>query len=214
MTLTRRRFLSGIRGIETTIYEAGLYPFGYIGPVFVIWRATTTASRDSQPAENTLKPTGKRKRKQAKKSSGEETIVKLLGLIEEMLESLPDSPDDETRTIWIRCHPAIFSTVLSTLKNAASLSLDSLKKSPGYSQNSYFIEVIDLRDSINVFEITGSKSSQVIRGALTPTIANHTGEFKKVKHIGLSPQSDYLSVYSSSGHRYPTSKALALSQAT
>ena len=74
MALTRRRFLSGIRGIETTIYEAGLYPFGYIGPVFVIWRATTTAS---QPAENPSKPTSKRKRKQAK-SSGKEIIVKLL----------------------------------------------------------------------------------------------------------------------------------------
>ena len=80
MALTRRRFLSGVRGLETAIYEVGLYPFGYIGPVFVIWRAMTTASHDSQPAEGpsaTSNPTGKRKRKQAKKSSGEETIVKL-----------------------------------------------------------------------------------------------------------------------------------------
>jgi hypothetical protein len=81
MVLTRRRFLSGVRGLETTIHEVGLYPFGYIGPVFVIWRAMTTASHDSQPAENPSaisKPTSKRKRKQAKKSSGEEkTIAKL-----------------------------------------------------------------------------------------------------------------------------------------
>ena len=111
-----------------------------------------------------------------------------------MPESLPESPDDKTRTIWIRCHPSIFSAVLSTLKNAVSLGLDTLKKSPGYSQNSYSVEVIDLRNSINVFEITGPKSSQVVRGALTPTIANHTGEFKKVKNIELSPQSDHLSV--------------------
>jgi ribonuclease P/MRP protein subunit POP1 len=99
-----------------------------------------------------------------------------------MSESLPELPDDETRTIWIRCHPAIFSTVLSALKNAVSLSLDTLKKSPGHSQNSYSIEVIDLRNSINIFEITGPKSSQVVHGALTPMIANHTGEFKKVRH--------------------------------
>jgi hypothetical protein len=131
-----------------------------------------------------------------------------------MPESLPELPDNETRTIWIRCHPAIFSTVLSTLKNAISLSLDTLKKSPQYSQNSYSVEVIDLRNSINVFEITGPKSSQVVHGALTPTIANHTGEFKKVKHIDLSPQSDYLSIYSSSGHRYLTYKVLVLSQVT
>jgi ribonuclease P/MRP protein subunit POP1 len=107
-----------------------------------------------------------------------------------MPESLPASPDDETRTIWIRCHPAIFSVVLSALKNAVSLSLDTLKKSPAYSQNSYSVEVIDLRNSINVFEITGPKSSQVVHGALTPTIDNHTGEFKKVKHIESSLQSD------------------------
>jgi hypothetical protein len=80
MTLIGHRFLSGIRGLETTIYEVGLYPFGYIGPIFVIWRAMTTASHDSQPAEDpsaTSKHASKRKRKQAKKSSGEETIVKL-----------------------------------------------------------------------------------------------------------------------------------------
>jgi hypothetical protein len=134
-------------------------------------------------------------------------------LIEESPESSPESPDGETRAIWIRCHPAIFSTVLSTLKNAVSSSLDTLKRSPEYSRNSYSVEVIDLRSSINVFEITGPKSSQVVHGALTPTIANHTGEFKKVKHIELSPRSDHLSIYSSSGHRYLTSKALVLSQA-
>lgn len=107
-----------------------------------------------------------------------------------MPESLLESPDGETRTMWIRCHPAIFSTVLSTLKSAVSSSLDSLKKSQGHSQNSYSVEVIDLRNSINVFEITGPKSSQVVHGALSPAIANHTGEFKKVKHIELSPQSE------------------------
>lgn len=130
-----------------------------------------------------------------------------------MPESQPESPEEETRTIWIRCHPAVFTTVLSTLKSAVSLSIDALKRSPGHSENSYSVEVIDLRESINVFEITGPKSSQVVRGALTPTIANHTGEFKKVRHIESLPWS-YLIVHSSFGHHYPTSKALVLSQAT
>jgi ribonuclease P/MRP protein subunit POP1 len=106
---------------------------------------------------------------------------------EEVPEAPPESPDEEVRTAWIRCHPAIFSTVLSTLKGAVSLTLDTLKKSPGRSQNSYSVEIIDLRESINVFEITGPKSSQVIHGALTPTIANHEDEFKKVRCIELSP---------------------------
>jgi ribonuclease P/MRP protein subunit POP1 len=100
-----------------------------------------------------------------------------------VIDRQPETPDDETRTVWIRCHPAIFSTVHSTLKQAVSSTLDALKKYPKYSQNSYAVEVIDLRDSINVFEITGPKSSQVIYGALTPTIANHTGEFKKVRSM-------------------------------
>lgn len=173
---------------------------------------TPNPQRTVPPPQNPRANVNANKRRRA-------VVRKLLlscwSLIEEGIpESLPESPDDETRTIWIRCHPAIFSTVLFTLKNAVSLSLDTLKKSPGYSQNSYSVEVIDLRNSINVFEITGPKSSQVVHGALTPTIANHTGEFKKVKHIELSRQSDYLSVYSSSGHRYRTSKALVLSQAT
>ncbi len=78
MALTGRRFLTGVRGLETAIYEAGSYPFGYIGPIFIIWRAMVTSSHDSQPTEDfsaTSKPTSKRKRKQSKKSSGEDTIV-------------------------------------------------------------------------------------------------------------------------------------------
>lgn len=104
-----------------------------------------------------------------------------------MPEAPPQSPDEEIRTVWIRCHPIIFSTVISTLKGAVSLTLDTLKKSPGRPQNSYSVEIIDLRESINVFEITGPKSSQVIHGALTPTIANHGDEFKKVRYIELLP---------------------------
>jgi len=128
-------------------------------------------------------------------------------------EAPPESPDEEIRTVWIRCHPAIFSTVLSTLKGAVSLALDTLKKSPGCSQNSYSVEIIDLRESINVFEITGPKSSQVIHGALTPTIANHD-EFSKVRYIDLSPLLIALVFYPSFGCRYPTCKARVLSQAT
>ncbi|KAI9443101.1 POP1-domain-containing protein [Lactarius indigo] len=161
-----KRFMSGIRGCETGVYEVGSYPLGYIGPVFIIWRAMTAAPGASQtpdtfPKES--KPKGKRKHKQAK----------------ENMSHQPEPPDEEIRTVWIRCHPAVFSSVRSTLEQAVSLTLDALKKSSKLSQNSYAVEVIDLRDSINVFEITGPKSSQVIHGALTPTIADHRGEFKK-----------------------------------
>jgi ribonuclease P/MRP protein subunit POP1 len=129
-------------------------------------------------------------------------------------EAPPESPDEENRTVWIRCHPSIFSTALSTLKGAVSLTLDTLKKSLGRSQNSYSVEIIDLRDSINVFEITGPKSSQVVHGALTPTIANYKDEFKKVRYIDLSLLLIASAIYSSFGCRYLTCKARVLSQAT
>jgi ribonuclease P/MRP protein subunit POP1 len=111
-------------------------------------------------------------------------------LMEGVSESQPESADGTTRTIWIRCHPSIFSPVLSTLKKAVSLTLDTMKKSPVHTQNAYSVEVIDLRDSTNVFELTGPKSSQVIHGALTPVIANQKDELEKVKQTKTPQLSD------------------------
>ena len=58
------------------MYEAGSYPFGYIGPISIIWQVMATASLGPQSTEvssTASKPTGKRKRKQAKKSNSENT---------------------------------------------------------------------------------------------------------------------------------------------
>src|SRR6266702_611563 len=186
MALTSSRFMSGIRGCETGVYEVGSYPLGYIGPVFIIWRAMTVLSGASQPPDTIpteSKPKGKRKHKQTKENGEINEYLTSLNcmLTKTVVDRQPESPDEEIRTVWIRCHPTIISSVHSTLKQAVSLNLDALKKSPKHSQNSYAVEVIDLRDSINVFEITGPKSSQVIHGALMPTIANDKGEFKKVR---------------------------------
>jgi hypothetical protein len=74
MALTSSRFMSGIRGCETGVYEVGSYPFGYIGPVFIIWRAMTVASSASQSSDTfptESKPKGKRKHKQTKKEKSE-----------------------------------------------------------------------------------------------------------------------------------------------
>jgi ribonuclease P/MRP protein subunit POP1 len=133
---------------------------------------------------------------------------------EEVIESQSVSPDEETRTVWIRCHPAIFSTVLSTLKGAVSLTLDTLKKSPGHSEKSHSVEILDLRESINVFEITGPKSSQVVHGALTPAITNHNGEFKKVRYLELSQLLTASSFMPSFGRLWLASRVRVLSQAT
>ncbi|KAI9456168.1 POP1-domain-containing protein [Russula earlei] len=150
-----KRFLSGVRGLETAVYEAQSYPFGYIGPISIIWRPMDTVSQASQATDvsPTSKPVGHRKRRPAKKGN-------------------------RIQTVWIRCHPAIFSTVLLILKGAVSLTLDTFNNSPRHSQKSHSVEVIDLRESINVFEITGPKSSQVVHGALTPTNAITTANLK------------------------------------
>ena len=70
VALTSSRFMSGIRGCETGVYEVGSYPFGYIGPVFVIWRAKRVASDTLQSSPTESKSKAKRKHKQ-KKENGE-----------------------------------------------------------------------------------------------------------------------------------------------
>ena len=65
--------MSGIRGCETGVYEVGSYPFGFIGPVSIIWRAMRVASGASQSSDTLpmeSKSKGKRKHKQ-KKENGE-----------------------------------------------------------------------------------------------------------------------------------------------
>jgi ribonuclease P/MRP protein subunit POP1 len=197
VTLTSSRFLSGIRGWETAIYEAESYPFGYIGPTFIIWKAMSTGSHTSQSrgvSPTVTKSKGNRKREQAKRKDSEiyELICQVFTMLMEegVSASQPESPDRTTRTIWIRCHPSIFSSILSTLKKAVSLTLDTMKKSPVHIQNAYYVEVVDLRDSTNVFELTGPKSSQVIHGALTPMIANQKDELEKVKQTKTPWPSD------------------------
>jgi hypothetical protein len=61
------------------MYEAGSYPFGYIGPISIIWKAMATASSSEPTKDSSAAPklTGKRKRKQAKKSNGKNTLFVL-----------------------------------------------------------------------------------------------------------------------------------------
>ena len=77
--------------------------------------------------------------------------------------------------------------MFSTLQNAASLALVSLKKAfPTEDVEKFEVEIADLRESINVFEIMGPKSSQVIRGALRPLLGDERAEFKQVGDISPS----------------------------
>ena len=83
------------------------------------------------------------------------------------------------RTIWLRFHPSIQLEVFDTLKQAASQTLIKYKMDSNDFQEAT-LEIADLTTHINVFEIMGPKSSQVIKGALSPVASESRKEFLKV----------------------------------
>lgn len=83
------------------------------------------------------------------------------------------------RTIWLRFHPSVQLEVFDTLKEAASRTLVKYKTDPNGPQEAT-LEIADLKRHVNVFEIMGPKSSQVIKGALSPVTSENREEFLKV----------------------------------
>jgi ribonuclease P/MRP protein subunit POP1 len=83
------------------------------------------------------------------------------------------------RTIWLRFHPSIQIEVFDTLKQAASRTL-VINKIDSDDFQEATLEIADLTTHINVFEIMGPKSSQVIKGALSPVASENRKEFLKV----------------------------------
>lgn len=119
--------------------------------------------KTTTPAHKETKKKGKEKEKQTD-TGVEQPLVK-----------------SEVRTVWIRVHPAVFDEVFSGLQASASLVLKNIRQPPGTTaMPNTEIEIADLRDHVNVFEIMGPKSSQVLKGALTPVGEDKREEFKKV----------------------------------
>jgi ribonuclease P/MRP protein subunit POP1 len=95
-------------------------------------------------------------------------------------------PDSESiRTVWLRSHPSVFNEVFSSLQAGASLVLDMAKRSMGEEERDIDVEIADLRGQVNVFEIMGPKSSQVLAGALNPVPGDQRKEFTQVIHLCL-----------------------------
>ncbi|KAF9233375.1 ribonucleases P/MRP protein subunit POP1-domain-containing protein [Melanogaster broomeanus] len=87
------------------------------------------------------------------------------------------APTAPIRIIWVRAHPAVFEDVFEALRLSVSHTLqESKEKDPEAHAE---IEIADLRGSINAFEIMGPKSSQVIKGALSPAGGEDRVDFKK-----------------------------------
>ena len=84
-----------------------------------------------------------------------------------------------TRLVWICFHPSVYQQVHETLAEAAINLLAEIKEATT-SEAKYDVEIADLRKQLNIFEIMGPKSSQVIKGALRPVMDDKRPEFRKV----------------------------------
>ena len=84
------------------------------------------------------------------------------------------------RTIWLRFHPSVQLEVFDALKQAASRTLVKYKNDSDDPQD-HTLEIADLTTHVNVFEIMGPKSSQVIKGALSPVTSENRKDFLKVR---------------------------------
>ena len=156
----RYRCLDGHRVLETHLYKLDSYPFDLIGPIAIIWQPLPQSSMEKSASSNVRSSTSKKK-----------TIDK----------ELPDVvPGPMTiRTIWLRFHPSVQLEVFDTLKQAASRTLVKSKIDSNDFQEAT-LKIADLTSHVNVFEIMGPKSSQVIKGALSPVSSENRKDFLKV----------------------------------
>ncbi|KAG6333871.1 hypothetical protein ID866_5214 [Astraeus odoratus] len=157
-----KQCMSGSRACDTHIYEHARWPFGLVGPITIIWQSVSPndASSSSGEAQVSIQRSHKGKEK-------------------EIIDNGMAEPDPlrRTRIIWVRAHPAVFEDVLRALEASASHAIQADKqKNPTLTSK---IEIIDLRGSLNAFEIMGPKSTQVIRGALSLAGGEEREDFKK-----------------------------------
>lgn len=154
-----KRCLGGSRTLETHLYEPGGYPFALIAPVTIIWRPTANAIQEESQVAAPLEGKGKKDGKQ-------------------QTSELPVAPLEELRTVWLRFHPSAQNEVLANLKTVASQILSKYKSNNSLAKD-VNVEINDLKDRINVFEIMGPKASQVIKGSLSPASHEKTEDFRK-----------------------------------
>ena len=148
--LKNRRFMSGARACDTHIYNYGTYPFDLIGPATIIWRPSSVPPQVNQQDKGRGKAT-------------------------------KEQTTEPHHLVWIRAHPSIYSEVHLALRTSASFALDRVKVSCDTPHKELCeVEIVDLRDHFNIFEIMGPKSSQVIKGALKPVPEGKRKEFKEV----------------------------------
>ncbi|TFK28005.1 ribonuclease P/MRP protein subunit [Coprinopsis marcescibilis] len=150
------RYKKGARTLETHIYHPTSYPFGLIAPLSILWHPDVVEESDLSNGPITSKYT------QA-----------LAGTVS--YTQIPTNLSTRDRTIWLRFHPSVHEEILQALKGAISQFLAQNADGPEIQ-----IQLTDLKDQINVFEIMGPKASQVIKGALSPVLSDQRPEFSKL----------------------------------
>ncbi|GJJ13300.1 hypothetical protein Clacol_007552 [Clathrus columnatus] len=156
------RYSLGSRAQDTHLYKWRSYPFDLIAPITIIWKPFSIKNEDDLNLSNTEKTKVNNKKNVSKKGKEKEVLL-----------SLPTDPSTK-RTLWIRVHPSAWKEVWDTLKEASSYTVNEIRKEQekDAEQNSTTIQeesidLVDLRSSVNCFEIMGPRSSQVLKGVLS-----------------------------------------------
>ncbi|THV05260.1 POP1-domain-containing protein [Dendrothele bispora CBS 962.96] len=147
-----RRFISGARVLNTHIYDCNAYPLDLIAPVTLMWKPLNPVSETETQA-----------RKKNRKGKDKEAPSGL-------------DPSKVIRTLWICVHPSVMKEVYIVLQTSVSLVLESIRDA-GLPEVQ--VELAPLRGQLNMFEIMGPKSSQVIKGAFSPVLNDQSETFKK-----------------------------------
>jgi hypothetical protein len=92
-----------------------------------------------------------------------------------------DGSDLSGGTVWIRIHPAGYSTAFDALNKSAGIVSRSAEGVNGTSTS--VVEVIDLRNEINAFEISGPRSNQLIWKTLTLVPGTASKEQEQVMYM-------------------------------
>ncbi|KAH6912558.1 ribonuclease P/MRP protein subunit [Coprinopsis sp. MPI-PUGE-AT-0042] len=150
-SIARKR---GGRALEIHFYSPGAYPYDLIAPISIMW----------QPAPETQTPSKGEGVKPTQSVPGP-SASNQIG---------PNGSSSDPRTIWLRFHPCVHEEMMTALKAAASQHLAACQEVPEVQ-----IQVVEMKDQINVFEIMGPKSSQVLKGALSPVASEDRQDFLK-----------------------------------
>jgi ribonuclease P/MRP protein subunit POP1 len=144
-----------------------------------MWRPDTSSKEPTQNSSPATAPKPKSRRAKGKTKTQDKGKGKDTEFDHGPLESA--SAATRLRIVWIRVHPVAFDDVFKALQEAASLTLSDVNRQGQEAE----IELADLRGQLNVFEITGPKANQVIKGSLSPVGEDQRGEFKKVTRLPI-----------------------------